>query len=169
MGPWSVDREIQLEGGMSLEQLEELGRQYEQSKRSKQSNEKDEEGEKEEQPVILAAAPAESKKKDKKKKKSTGPPADIPCAVIVDSEKDYLGRSWIEQGPKGVAHVEKCYASKQRVATMPRGHTEGTLLQSFFFLFCSIIGNIVFICGICSYLYYQVLRSFACTRTVACY
>ncbi len=130
LGPWATDREHgRVEGGLSLQQLEELGRQYEASKRARPEEglgHDQEQEHQEEQGLVATAAPqppGEKKKKSKVQKK-TGPPSDIPCAVIVDSERDYLGRSWVDQGEKARADVEKCYASKQRIATMPKAHTE---------------------------------------------
>jgi hypothetical protein len=122
-GPWRADRGARVAGGMSLEQLEALGREYEAAKRSKVEAE-DAEGAPMPPQLPAAAPPTVGAAARAGGKKKSGPPAAIPCAVVADAEKDYLGRSWVEQGPRATVPVAQCFASKARVATMPRGHAD---------------------------------------------
>ncbi len=122
LGPWRGDSSASQNGGMSLAQLEELGRSYEASRRGAAAATAAVESEAE-LPQQTPAMPPPSAG-SKKGRQPGGPPAAIPCASVADSSRDYLGRSWVEQGQRATGDVERCYASKARVAAMPKGHSD---------------------------------------------
>ena len=128
MGPWGKKDQQKVAGGMTVEELEELGKNYERAKREREETTTTTSGVVEEQSDVVVKNDDVDKMMKKKKKKQSGrgeAPGTIPCGVVMDASEDYQGRKWWEQGEKRRL-CDVSYSAKKKEKVV-EGHEGGVM------------------------------------------
>ena len=127
-GPWAAPDDIRPSGGgLSIAELEELGRQYEEGKKGGESNNNKKESSLSvsSEGALPAQLPAEGRVEKKGKKKKGGAPGALPCAEVRDGGEDYAGRGWVERAVRSAGRApEKCFAPRKRGTLLGRHQGE---------------------------------------------